>query len=364
MSDHSTESNQPTAQNQGPAARISDQIADGHRYCIVVLALEHFGVLNGFQTVALDTWLVALLGGTDTDVIIVEIDDEDYEQLFNGRSPLAPDLLRSVVDDIVAARPKLIGVDIDTSNPALENLARDSEALTKAISARDCRTIVSADGQRKLIREPILGGNFKELPPVEEVITTDPRSGVTLFPQDSDGLVRHYYQVLKRLPKRAAANGLLFELAHGDRGRRYEPQILGRAAANERSHGENRAQCMCINCAERQRAKREAQLAFEGENCIAGRNVSCGPRQLFHAARPAIRRRADCAGTCYGVARWRRSGAFATLPGVIGYRSGISVNCFKLLLHRQGGIYLQHSRRLCLGNGWQSDCLSLAGVLV
>ncbi len=101
----------------------------------------------------------------------------------------------------MAARPKLIGVDIDTSNPAFENLARDSEALTKAIWARDCRTIVSADGLRKLIREPILGGNFKELPPVEEVITTDPGSGVTLFPQDSDGLVRRYYQVLNTSSK-------------------------------------------------------------------------------------------------------------------------------------------------------------------
>ena len=278
MSDHSTESNQPTARFRGLLRELATKLPTVIVIALLVLGLEHFGVLNGFQTVALDTWLVALSGGTDTDVIIVGIDDEDYEQLFNGRSPLAPDLLRSVLDDIVAAGPKLIGVDIDTSNPAFENLARDSEALPKAIWARDCRTIVSADGQRKLIREPILGGTFKELPPVEEVITTDPGSGVTLFPQDSDGLVRRYYQVLNTSSKASGGESgfclsLPTAIADGDTRRKYseEPLLMSvRTAKTGRMYVHQL----------RQAAKSEA---WSTNSPLKGKIVLLGG--MYHAAR-------------------------------------------------------------------------------
>ncbi|HEY2882786.1 MAG TPA: CHASE2 domain-containing protein [Pirellulales bacterium] len=194
---HSSSSARPKSRLHGLLWELATKLPTVVIVALVVLGLEHSGALNGLQTVALDTWLLASSGGTDTDVVIVGIDDDDYEQFFEGKSPLAPEMLRSILDDIAAAQPKAIGIDIDTSNRAFKDLAANSETLAKAVWARDCRSVVSADGKRELLREEILGGNFKELRSEKEIISTDPPSGVTLFPQDSDGLVRRYYQMVE-----------------------------------------------------------------------------------------------------------------------------------------------------------------------
>ncbi|HEY2827545.1 MAG TPA: CHASE2 domain-containing protein [Pirellulales bacterium] len=163
---------------------------------LIVLALEHFGVLNGLQTVTLDTWLLATAGGPSSEIFIVGIDDDDYEQYFDGRSPLAPERLRTILDAIVAAHPKTIGVDIDTSNSMFKNLMHESADLSAAVWARDCRKIEKSESAHAFEREDFLGGSFTELPPTDDMIATDPKSGATVFPQDSDGLVRRYYPAI------------------------------------------------------------------------------------------------------------------------------------------------------------------------
>src|ERR1019366_7567111 len=54
----------------------------------------------------------------NTGVVIVDINDHDYKDLFQGQSPLNPAILIELVDAIAKAKPKAIGVDIVT-DPAV-----------------------------------------------------------------------------------------------------------------------------------------------------------------------------------------------------------------------------------------------------
>jgi CHASE2 domain-containing sensor protein len=58
-------------------------------------------------------------------VRIVRITDEDYRDLFQGRSPLAPEPLRRLISAIARGDPTVIAVDIDTSDPAFRSFAAE-----------------------------------------------------------------------------------------------------------------------------------------------------------------------------------------------------------------------------------------------
>lgn len=49
-------------------------------------------------------------------VVIVNIDDDDYAALFESKSPLNPNRLQEIIELISRGNPKVIGVDIDTSD--------------------------------------------------------------------------------------------------------------------------------------------------------------------------------------------------------------------------------------------------------
>jgi hypothetical protein len=57
-----------------------------------------------------------------SDVALVVIDDEDYQKLFQSQSPLAPETLQYLINAIALGRPKVIGVDIDTSDLQFKSL--------------------------------------------------------------------------------------------------------------------------------------------------------------------------------------------------------------------------------------------------
>jgi CHASE2 domain-containing sensor protein len=58
-----------------------------------------------------------------SDVALVVIDDPDYKKLFQSKSPLDTNALLSVINAIATGRPRLIGVDIDTSDAQFKDIA-------------------------------------------------------------------------------------------------------------------------------------------------------------------------------------------------------------------------------------------------
>lgn len=51
-----------------------------------------------------------------SEVVVVLIDDNDYKQLFQATSPLKPEMLQSLISAIAKGNPKVIGVDVATSD--------------------------------------------------------------------------------------------------------------------------------------------------------------------------------------------------------------------------------------------------------
>ena len=90
---------------------------------VLTLVLEHAGWLRGFETAALDTSLRLIKPITPRFVQIVSINEDDYVHIFEGRSPLDAEKVTSLIEAIAEGDPRVIGVDIDTSDPQWKPLA-------------------------------------------------------------------------------------------------------------------------------------------------------------------------------------------------------------------------------------------------
>jgi CHASE2 domain-containing sensor protein len=88
---------------------------------VATYALNQMGIHRPLEALFLDLELrskpaCSQPGVNQCLIAIVMITDDDYERIFDGRSPLKPDKLRKVIAAIAAQRPKVIAVDIDTSH--------------------------------------------------------------------------------------------------------------------------------------------------------------------------------------------------------------------------------------------------------
>jgi CHASE2 domain-containing sensor protein len=162
---------------------------------LIVAVLQVRGWFAGFENPALDVWLRFLLSPhISSHVVIIEITDKDYEQLFKAQSPLSPEVIRQLITAIASGRPQVIGVDLDTSTEKeeyrplqqLELPPSESSAPIPIIWARDARPI---NGDLFLPAH-VLGA--KE--PMH-----NPLTGIALLPQDSDGIIRRYRRVFRVL---------------------------------------------------------------------------------------------------------------------------------------------------------------------
>ena len=142
----------------------------------VSLLLGTFGMFRKFESPSYD--LYARLSATSnlSDIAIVCITDNDYRQIFNGRSPLDPQKLKKVIDAIARGNPRAIAVDIDTSSPEFQKLV-PSRAWPAIIWARNA-VFSNREGKHHLFN--VLGGQ------------TPPYSGVISFKVDPDKTLRSY----------------------------------------------------------------------------------------------------------------------------------------------------------------------------
>lgn len=129
------------------------------------------------ETMALDFTMLASAPTGNSDVVIVRITDDDYRTYFGGKSPLNPAQLRDLIDTIVSAGPKVIGVDLDTSAEAFQSFQVPQEWHSVVWASNATYSNVH--------RKYLLSGVLGKKPP------TVPFGLVTLR-LDSDGAIRRY----------------------------------------------------------------------------------------------------------------------------------------------------------------------------
>ena len=191
-----------------------------------VISLEAIGLLIGPELWILDRTLLPSRAPS-TEIRLVEITEKDYINWFGSTSPLKPEVILGLIDAIVARRPRVIGVDIDTSDwgplesipclpanrqqilfpdvpqppgPVKETTAEPQNAVTNGLHC-----FIPAVGPSIIWaeiptndREPLELGRVLGMDP-EKVISSmglSPDSqtvlGIPRFPEDPDGVVREY----------------------------------------------------------------------------------------------------------------------------------------------------------------------------
>ena len=141
--------------------------------------LFRLGLLPDLETTAHDAQM-RLNRVRPSEVVLVRITDADYNNLFGSRSPLNAETVALIINAVARGNPTVIGVDLDTSAKSFKNLPRIVSPRTHIVWARDAEVI----GDGMLRPQEVLGGNDR-----------GSVSGLSVVPQDEDGLVRSYWRV-------------------------------------------------------------------------------------------------------------------------------------------------------------------------
>ena len=157
-------------------------------------ALEGMGALQPLDNYVFDTMFWIEPTDTSERIVLVEIDDADYENVFDSKSPLMAEKLFAAIERIARARPRVIGVDIDTSDSSFGNggaSLRDAPIVWARGKANPEPNSIDQSGDDAIVCEPFLGGQFT-VDKEKDRLDTTPASGIALVCVDRDGVVRHY----------------------------------------------------------------------------------------------------------------------------------------------------------------------------
>ena len=147
---------------------------------VLTFFLSRSGIFRQLETYALDTQVRLQGADHDSDVVVVRIDDQDYDNLFHSKSPLDQATLLKIINAIAAGKPRVIGVDIDTTSIQFREMHPPTNgpvivwARNGSFSHRDGKYHLSA----------LLGGQ-----------EPDPTFGVIVMRLDADGAIRRYPQL-------------------------------------------------------------------------------------------------------------------------------------------------------------------------
>jgi CHASE2 domain-containing sensor protein len=143
-------------------------------------ALARLGVLHGLEHWVLDLELIAS-GEKASNVVVVNISDADYDELFGARSPLDPHKLHSLIDAIAKSKPRIIGVDIETTHPDFRAFIIDP-SWPPVLWERDVST--AGIGEASIEPLDILGAQNP---------TLNASSGIPILLDDPDDKVTRFY---------------------------------------------------------------------------------------------------------------------------------------------------------------------------
>ncbi len=181
---------------------------------ILVFLFSRLGVLDKLEAAALDTEArVNKTPEPENSVAVVTIDDDDYEKLFNNQSPLAPGKLYELIDKIARCHPKLIAIDIDTSDASFKDGLKIESYWPPIVWERDFEKRPESLEHPEAPRS-VLGGKGAEY---------DASSGLAFLLQHQ-GKVRTYQRMIETrkgpLPSFAWA---IMQKGAGDRARSLDP---------------------------------------------------------------------------------------------------------------------------------------------
>ena len=102
---------------------------------LIVHVLEFMGVFWRLEAVGLD--VVESLGKqrTSEEIVIVQITEAEFKELFSGQRPLKAEVVQTFVDEIAKAKPRIIAIDLDLIAPNF----REPDCSIPIIWARDVR---------------------------------------------------------------------------------------------------------------------------------------------------------------------------------------------------------------------------------
>ena len=161
---------------------------------IVSAIFAHHSVLHQVERWTFDT-LAKLDPPSPRGVVVVDIDDRAYEDQFDASSPLDPAALYRLIDAIAKGRPKVIGVDIDTSSRRFASFKVDSTwppliwaRATRPVNAGDDLATTVRSGDYALIVSSALGRSDSQ---------TLAHSAIPIvLADDTDRRVRRYQQII------------------------------------------------------------------------------------------------------------------------------------------------------------------------
>ncbi len=143
----------------------------------LTLLYSNASVFRKLETAALDFRMRAREPTGDSNVAIVTITNEDYQQFFSGKSPLDPIVVNRIIAAIASARPKVIGVALDTSPETFQSITAppDWPPIVWARSATYSRV------HKKYLLSGVLGRS-----------STSAAYGLLTLKIDSDFAIRRY----------------------------------------------------------------------------------------------------------------------------------------------------------------------------
>jgi serine/threonine-protein kinase len=170
---------------------------------IITLLAHSFGFLESFENTGLST-LIDLNPLAPEHIFVVDIDNDDYKNLFASTSPLNPDKVVELIKAIEEGEPKLIVIDLDTADdrfrsvklPGIKNVIWSCGVAPAPEQDSADGKSANGDGQT-LVLDRLLGS---------EVSNRSEHWGVAILPRDSDGIIRHYCRSIlaKRSPSAKA----------------------------------------------------------------------------------------------------------------------------------------------------------------
>jgi hypothetical protein len=158
-----------------------------------LLLLTRTEMFREFEAAARDAQARLLPPRESDRLVIVEIDDRDYEELFGGVSPLAPAVVRRVLDAILAGGPRAVGVDLETSHPMYRELELP-ETGPPVVWARDAASCdeLSPDAA------PAADCHHGDLVPLDYLGGREgPWYGLVAFTPDHGGTIRRYQRTVE-----------------------------------------------------------------------------------------------------------------------------------------------------------------------
>jgi CHASE2 domain-containing sensor protein len=153
-----------------------------------MLLFTHTSLFREFEAAARDAQALLLPPRTTDRLVIVEIDNVDYETLFGSESPLAPSVVQQLLAAILAGRPRSVGVDLETSHPMYRRF-HPLQTGTPVIWAREavaCEDLARSDARAhdchhgELVPLDYLGGSGGA------------PFGLVAFRPDHGGTIRRY----------------------------------------------------------------------------------------------------------------------------------------------------------------------------